>query len=41
MTTYPLKKNLVLRFDNKIRAISSMMTRVTKGERHLCIHLPI
>jgi hypothetical protein len=38
VTAYPLNKNLVPRFDNKIRAIPSIMTRVTKGERHLHLH---
>jgi hypothetical protein len=35
----PLKENLVPRFDNKIRAIPSNMTRVTKGARHIRLHL--
>jgi hypothetical protein len=38
---YPLKKNLVPRFDNKTRAIPSIMTRFLKGERHLRLHFPI
>jgi hypothetical protein len=37
----PLKKNLVPRFDNKTRAIPCIMTRFTKGEKHLCLHFPI
>jgi hypothetical protein len=37
----PLKKTLVPRFDNKIRAIPSIMTRVTKGERYLRLHFSI
>jgi hypothetical protein len=36
----PLKKNLIPRFDNKIGVIPSIMTRVTKGERHLRLHCP-
>jgi hypothetical protein len=34
----PPLKNLFLRLKNKIRAIPSIMTRITKGERHIRLH---
>jgi hypothetical protein len=38
ITAYPLKENLIPRFNIKIRAIPSNKTRVTKGERHIRLH---